>query len=485
MRLPRFPLAATLVALAPVVLAAENAPSSKPNILLILTDDQGYADLGCQGSPDLRTPNIDSIAASGVRFSHGYVTAPQCSPSRAGMLTGIAQNRFGYLDNNNNRGLPALEDAPTIAEILRSTGYRTKMIGKWHIGAERNEEGGASTGGALGLANLPEKRGFDEVVMIEEGGSHYFPYSPSGIKYMKDRGREPRLREVSGPDKLGSFIENLPPETYLTDYFSERAAEFVRLNKSKPWFLYLAYNAPHDPVMAPDADIEANSHIKDEKRKKYAGMVTAVDRGVGEVLAALKETDQLENTIVIFLSDNGAPPENGGRNAPLQGWKGDLFEGGVRVPYMVSWPAALPAGKVYDNVVSSLDILPTAAMAAGASLHNKLDGVDLVPFLTGSNSGQPHPIHRVAWRQAYFGIENNLKMIRNNKQPKADRYSDIKKLPADTNFNLEENPGEDPENQVTEGEDLESLVNSTEKWRAVIDAEAQSQSLNPSPAGLR
>lgn len=463
--------------------SAATAAVNKPNILVILTDDQGYADLGSQGSPDLRTPHIDALAASGVRCTNGYVTAPQCGPSRAGIMTGISQSRFGYRDNNQNKGLPPKEDAPTIAEVLQKGGYRTAMFGKWHIGEDKADKDTDSLGeppSPMVEANRPWVRGFDTVVMHHTGGSHYFPYSPAGKSWMTSRGREPRLREVIGDSNR--LLDDLPEDTNITEYFSTRAIDFIRENTGTPWFVFLSYNAPHDPITPIEADFVANSHIEDETRRKYAAALTAVDRGVGDILAALRETGQLENTLVIFLSDNGAPPENGGSNEPFRGLKGDLFEGGIRVPYIVSWPVKLPAGEVYSKTVSSLDILPTAVAAAGLPLHEKLDGVNLIPFLSNENPGNPHPKLFVMWRHGTTAIEDSYKVIRDNQQPKAQRYEHIEMLPKDAEFDLATNPAEDPEKMVTGNPKMDKLVEVLATWKANIIEESKSGKLTASPA---
>jgi len=367
-----------------------------------------------------------------------------------------------------------------MAETLREAGYRTMMIGKWHIGPEDRDarKSGTEQPAMHDEIHMPWRRGFDEVVMHEGGGSHFFPYSPGGQAYNRQRGRDHRLIEVSGRDQPRQFIDDLPPETYLTDYFSERAVAFIEDgdNQDKPWFIYLAYNAPHTPIMAPEADIEANSHIADRNRRVYAAMLTAVDRGVSGIYSALERTGALENTLVFFLSDNGAPPENSGSNAPWRGLKGDMFEGGIRVPFLLSWPAVLPRGKVYNPQVSSLDIFPTAAAAAGVPPHEKLDGVNLVPFLTGEKEGSPHPLHLVIWRRAYIGIaDGRYKMIRNNQQPKAQRYAEINRYPQDGNFDLRENPAEDFARQLDAADLPEGMEARIEAWRERVARESKNR----------
>lgn len=356
---------------------------SSPNIIVILTDDQGYADVGFNGSTEIPTPNIDRIANEGVRFSRGYVTHAVCGPSRAGLITGRYQNRFGFgrnpifAPNDSMQGLPLSEE--TLADVLGNVGYTSSIIGKWHLGAHPSLH--------------PLERGFDEFFGFLAGGHRYFP-------------EELTLRDVSEARQQWDgyrtqIMKNrgrVPIQEYLTDELSKEAVDFVNRNAGEdPFFLYLAYNAPHTPLQATEKYLKRFAHIEDEKRRTYAAMISAVDDGVGWVFDALEEHDILHNTMIFFLSDNGGPThDNASDNSPLRGAKGMFYEGGVRVPFAMMWPERIPAGVDYDHPISSLDIFATAISQAGADSRNKLDGVDLVPFLTGQIESKPH--EALYWR---------------------------------------------------------------------------------------
>ena len=410
----------------------------KPNILLIMADDLGYHDLGCQGVKDFKTPNIDRLAQSGVRFTAGYVTAPQCGPSRAGMLTGMHQSRFGCTDNNHDFGLPPKKVVQILPEQLKAQGYTTGMIGKWHVGFHEDPKKGHFTR----PGNHPWERGFDYVLKHHGGMSHFFPYRKDGWKWMADRKREPRLQQKLENEETPSYLDGLPKDTYLTDIFSIRAADFVKRSKSdKPWFLYLSYNAPHTPISASKEKMANYSHIKNHKRRVLAAMMDSLDEGVGQVLKALKETEQDKNTIVWFLSDNGAPTsKNASRNDPFSGVKGDVFEGGIRVPFMVSWPGTIPGGKVVDDPVISLDILPTSLAAAGKKTLPEIhDGKNLLPWLM-SKAKCPNDQLFWSWRGQYNAIRRGtLKEIRNGKPVKA---LDGTPIPKHNTVDLTTNPTE-------------------------------------------
>ncbi len=357
----------------------------RPNIILILADDLGYEELGCQGNADIPTPNIDSLARNGVRFTDGYVSAPVCCPSRAGLITGRYQTRFGHelnaigLKNKDpNVGLPLSER--TIADYLKSAGYATGMVGKWHIGGTAPYH--------------PQQRGFDEFFgFLHEG--HFFlppPYSGSTLRL---RAKEP-LYDLENPILRGT--EPVDEPEYLTEALTREALDYIDRHRDEPFFLYLPYNAVHSPLQATLEDVDHFKHL-DSHRAIFAGMLTSLDDGVGEVLAKLRRHGLEEDTLIFFLSDNGGPTaELTSSNLPLRGGKGQLFEGGVRVPFIMQWKGTLPEGMVYDHSVSALDILPTAAGAAGARLGKDagLDGVDLIPYLTGEKTSLPHEI--LFWR---------------------------------------------------------------------------------------
>ena len=348
--------------------AADEA--SRPNIVIILADDLGYADIGAQGvATDVRTPNVDSIAAAGVRFTNGYVSCPVCSPSRAGLLTGRYQERFGHEMNPGgvdwpNFGLP--KDQPALSEVLHAAGYRTGMMGKWHLGNK--------------LDRSPTARGFDEFFGFWGGLHGYMAQSP-------------------GWNMIRKGTERVDFKGYLTDSIGEEAAAFIDHNHDKPFFLYVAFNAVHQPLQAPPRYMDRFKDEPDRKRRTMLAMLSALDDAVGKVLDKLREHKLEQNTIIFFLSDNGGPTEgNASSNAPFTGYKNQLFEGGIREPFYVQWKGHVPEGKVRNEPVISLDIFATATALAGAQISNDkpIDGVDLMPWLTGKNDG---PVHeRLYWR---------------------------------------------------------------------------------------
>ena len=345
----------------PVVsLSAAERSASKPNILIIVGDDMGYADVGFHGVKDIPTPNLDALAADGVRFTNGYVSGPYCSPTRAGLLTGRYQNRFGHEFNpggGDEQGLPLSEQ--TLADRLKAAGYRTGLVGKWHLGS---------------LPELhPQQRGFDEFFGFLGGAHSYF--ETAGIL----RGTEP-VTELD----------------YTTDAFGKEASAFIAQHNEQPWFLYLAFNAVHTPMHATDERLAKFSNIADKKRQTYNAMMLAMDDAIGQVRAKLVETGQADNTLITFISDNGGPTMNGvtvngSINAPLRGSKRTTLEGGIRVPYVVTWPGHIKPG-IFEQPAIQLDLHATALAAAGvdAKPEWKLDGVNLLPFLSGEKTDAPH-----------------------------------------------------------------------------------------------
>jgi arylsulfatase A-like enzyme len=353
----------------------------------MLADDMGYGDLGCMGSEHLQTPYIDALAESGVLCQQAYVASSVCSPSRAGLLTGRDPRRFGY-EGNLNQGAanyatrPELLGLPpgehTLGDHLRAAGYATALIGKWHLGT--------------GEGFHPNKRGFDHFCGMLVGSHSYFPKLG---KNQLERNGEP-LREFSSP--------------YLTDLFTDEAINWVRQQQSqterKPWFLFASWNAPHGPLQATEEDLKHFAHIQDKKRRTYAAMMYALDRGVGRIRSHLQETGELNNTLICFFSDNGGATGNASWNGPLSGVKGCLREGGVRIPMIWSWPEQLPAGETHTGVVSSLDLLPTFMAAAVArplplspirahedkgnrakyvKAYGAYDGVNVLPQIAGES----------------------------------------------------------------------------------------------------
>ncbi len=372
---------------------ASGMPGEKPNFVLIVADDLGYADLSLHGSNQISTPHIDQLAKGGVRFTNGYVSAPVCSPSRAGLLTGKNQVRFGH-DNNlagnqpgfdpDSLGLPLSET--TLADRLGSLGYTTGLIGKWHLGHESHFH--------------PLKRGFDEFWGYTGGGHDYFVALPDGKGY-------------KGPIECN--YKTPQPLTYITDDKGDECVSFIRRHKDNPFFLFASFNAPHAPMQATDDDLELFSHIENEKRRTYCAMVYRLDVNVGRIMKTLKDEGIANNTFVVFISDNGGPVNsNASVNAPLNGQKGILLEGGIRVPFILNWPGVLPAGKKVDDPVTSLDIFPSFVEAAGGSIAEKdeLDGQNLVPFLRGEVQNSPH--HSMKWRFTISAAirEGDWKLIR-------------------------------------------------------------------------
>ncbi len=353
--------------------ALEVRVGGMPNIIVIISDDMGYADLGCHGCTDIPTPNIDSIAARGIRFTNGYVSCPVCSPTRAGLATGRYQQRFGHEYNTGpppgglreEVGLPLTE--VTIADVLKSAGYVTGVVGKWHLGMYSHFH--------------PFNRGYGEFFGFLHGGHSYI---------------DPGLGTFN-PILRGT--EPVDEQEYLTDAFSREAVAFVQRHRKRPFFLYLAYNAVHTPMQAPERYQDSFQHIEDPTRRTYAGMLAALDDGIGELLAKLRELDLEENTLLFFVNDNGGSKNNGSIDYPLRGKKGSMWEGGIRVAFMVQWPSRLRSGVTYDHPVIALDILPTAAAVAEAKLPGDrvIDGVNLLPYLTGRNKGAPH--ETLFWRK--------------------------------------------------------------------------------------
>ncbi|WDE96890.1 sulfatase-like hydrolase/transferase [Lentisphaera profundi] len=350
----------------------------KPNLIVIMTDDMGYADVGFNGCEDIPTPHIDSIASKGVKFSSGYTSYSVCGPSRAGFITGRYQQRFGFERNplwsltDPKSALPLSE--MTIGQSLQKVGYKTAIIGKWHLGAEPSLR--------------PNKRGFDE----------FFGHLGGGHKFMPEDLNIVKTEDVKNEsDSYRSWItRNDTPvrtEKYLTEEFSDEAVSFVEGNKDKPFFLFLSYNAPHLPLQATQKYLDRFDHISDPKRKVYAAMVSAVDDGVGQIMAKLHKLKIEDNTIVFFLSDNGGPTtKNHSDNGPLKGSKSDIWEGGYRVPFAMQYTGVVKGGQVYDHPVSSLDIFATIADISQSPIHKDkpLDGVNLVPYVTGENTAAPH-----------------------------------------------------------------------------------------------
>ena len=381
--------------------APGESAESRPNVIVIISDDQGYADLGLHNlRKDIKTPHLDELARGGVLFTDGYVTAPQCSPSRAGLLTGRYQQRFG-LDSISDLPLPLGEQ--TLADRLRQAGYATGMAGKWHLSFPGTVTL-AGTGTAEEKAEIPftpGHRGFDDF-FCGNWHDYWANYAPDGRSLKRE----------------GEVFKNDPSkaENYYTDVKTEAALSFIRRQGKKPFFFYLAYLAPHTPLIATKKYLDRFPGDMPERRRTALAMMSAIDDGVGRITGLLKEKGLLDNTIIVYLSDNGAPlgvhtgwtladilptwdPKgmwDGSLNEPLRGEKGMLSEGGIRVPFIMSWPARVAAGTVFRDPVIALDVVPTVMAAANLPPDPNLDGVNLLPYL--AKSGEAKPSRDLFWR---------------------------------------------------------------------------------------
>ena len=366
---------------------------SQPNILVIISDDAGYSDFSFSGKANFNTPNIDRISQQGVHFPQGYVSASVCSPSRAGLMTGRNQQRFGYFDNlprkipkiysSEYAGLP--ESEITLAEALKDQGYKTAAIGKWHLG--------------VGAKFHPNQQGFDYFYGIEAGMRSY---------WANTKGMGPTLEN----DK---FVKD---EGYFTDTLTNKAIDYINKKRNKPFFLYLSYTAPHTPLHAKKEHLALFPEIKDKNRQALAAMTYSLDENIGRVLNTLNDSGIDKNTLIFFVNDNGGSESNSVGNRPLTGFKGTVLEGGIRVPYAISWPGTIKAGQVIDMPASSLDIFSTAMAAAGGELSKdrEYDGINLLPVMTGESAEVERTLF---WkRHSYAAVrQGDFKLIRLSDRP--------------------------------------------------------------------
>lgn len=376
-----------------LLFSACNAPvkgstyRKKPNIIILLADDAGYADFGFMGSNTIPTPNIDALALDGVVFTDAHVSASVCSPSRAGLLTGRFQQRFGHevnLEPDARFPFDSLET--TIAEVLSKNGYKTGVVGKWHLGED--------------LRQHPLNNGFD----------YFWGFISGSRSYFFDK-RE--LKEPNGNTLMENF-EYTDFDGYLTDALGKKSVEFVEENKAKeqPFFLYVSYNAPHTPMEAKKSALEK---FKGHPRQKLAAMMWSLDEAVGLLTNKLKQEGIYDNTLVYFLSDNGGAHNNDSSNAPLKGWKGNQYEGGIRVPFSMTWKNSIQKPRTFTGLVSSLDIFKTSLAAAeiGYEPDKKLDGKNLLSMIA-SNDQRGHA--NLFWRKDKMASirSNDFKLIRLN-----------------------------------------------------------------------
>ena len=427
----------------------EKGRTDRPNIVLIVSDDVGYADLGIHGCRDIPTPNIDRIATDGVRFTSGYVSGLYCSTTRAGLMTGRYPQRFGYEfnpDGSPEYGLPLSET--TIADRLKAGGYRTALFGKWHLGSADRLH--------------PMRRGFEE----------FYGFLGADHSYMNvdhiDVGTDL-------PDPLLDGMKPVPSVTYLTDSLGDRAVDFIQRHASEPFFLYLAFNAAHVPMEAPEKYLARFPNIASPPRRTYAAMVSAMDDAIGRTLGALRERKLEEKTLVIFLNDNGGPTMtsttvNASSNAPLRGSKRQAWEGGIRVAFAMSWKGHLAAGRVDDRPVIQLDVLPTALAAAGVSATGSaLDGVNLLPFLTGTATGAPHDA--LYWRMGGMMAirRGDWKLVKTRDGPLIDvDPSALRDLSKAGLYNVSQDIGETKDRAAERPDKVEELTLLWRQWNGQL-----------------
>lgn len=340
----------------------------KPNIIIVIADDAGYIDFGFMGSKDLETPRLDQIAEGGVVFTDAHVSASVCAPSRAGLITGRYQQGFGFEANgtgDKNVGEVGLaDDVITIADVLKKNDYRTIAIGKWHLGSN--------------LDDHPNQRGFDDFYGFISGSRSYFPMENPSKKHM-----------------LQNNGERVLFDGYMTDVLGNHAVEYIKEHKEDPFLMYLSFNAVHTPM---DAKAEHLEKYKDHPRKQLAAMTWSLDENIGKIVDALDANGQLDNTLIFFISDNGGANNNQSSNGPLKGFKGNKFEGGHRVPFIVYWKDKVKGNQTFDGLTSSLDIFSTSlAVASMTDDSLELDGVNLLPYLQGEKKGDPH--EQLFWRK--------------------------------------------------------------------------------------
>jgi arylsulfatase A-like enzyme len=449
-----------VVAVAALFVGPVTAQNRKPNVIVILADDLGNHDVGVQGGSDIPTPNIDSIAKSGVRCTQAYVSCPYCSPTRAGLNTGRYQTRYGHEFNEpaqaqrDSFGLPLSEK--TIANRFKGLGYATGAIGKWHLGYT--------------LDRRPTARGYDE--------------------FFGTLGNTPYFHPTNFVDsRKGTEIQPIEDDSfYTTDEYAKRAEQFITAHKDHPFLLYLPFNAQHAPAQATQKNLDRFPQISDSMRKTYAAILSAMDDAVGRVLKTLRDNGLDENTLIFFTSDNGGPITKmggiGAINRPLKGQKGDTWEGGIHVPLFVQWKGRLPAGKVYEQPVISLDILPTAIAAAGSQPGTdwQLDGVNLLPYFGGTNAAAPH--ESLYWR---FGPQwairqGNWKLVtgfdyaaNNTPDPLAPPVANPPPPPPQPHlvtvtapqlFNLGDDPGETKDLASGQRDRVTAMKAAWDKWNA-------------------
>lgn len=438
-----------------LVFPLASAAERKPNFLIILSDDAGYADFGFQEkcSPEMKavTPTLTKLASEGVRFTDGYVSGSVCSPSRAGMMTGRYQQRFGHATNipagYMKGGLPLTEKF--IGDQLKPLGYSSGIVGKWHLGYPEEY--------------WPEKRGFDQTYAFLQGARPYFPFEGH---------RQPPHQQ---------FMENgkvVPEEGYTTDRIGNAACRFIEQKKDQPWFLYVSFNAAHEPLQARKEDLPGLQNISNPKHRQYAGVVKAMDDNVAKILAKLDALGLAKDTLVIFTNDNGGQTAMTASNAPLHGKKGDVWDGGVRVPMIMRWPGVIAPGRVVKDPVISLDFATTFLAAAGGQPlpDHKLDGVNLLPLL---KENKPLAERALFWRSAGSGSncavrQGDWKLVWNRREPNAKPML----------FHLREDIGESKDLSAEQPEKVTAMLAALSGWeKELIEPLWHGQQKPPRRAG--
>lgn len=415
--------------------------SEKPNIVLLFADDAGYGDFGFHESVHFKTPHLDRLAERGVKLSQFYVSGASCGPSRAGMLTGMHQQRFGFQENNvpgmmskngkqtgDDMGLPT--NLKTMGDYLQALGYHTGVFGKWHMGIDDEYH--------------PLKRGFDEFYGFRGGARSFFP--------LADPQKAPHENLIER-----DFENYQEHDGYLTDVLADETCDFIEQNTQKPFFTFVSFNAVHAPMEADPQDAHEFPQLKGTRRTA-AQMMLSMDRACGQILNKLKELDLEENTLVVFTNDNGGPMDrNGSSNYPFSGVKGTQLEGGIRVPAIVVWPGKLPAGATYAKPLITLDLLPTFIQAGGGDPEaiEGLDGVNMIPYLQGVSDGTPH--QRLHWKMETRAAirQGDWKLL---------RYPD---RPAEL-FNLKDDPGEQNDLALEKPELVKELFRKQFAWESEL-----------------
>jgi arylsulfatase A-like enzyme len=424
--------------------------ADKPNIILILADDMGCGDVGYHGVDDAQTPAIDSIAKAGVYFEQGYAASSVCGPSRAGLLTGRYQQQFGVVSNGDaDKGIP--KSQKNLAELLKPKGYKTGAFGKWHLGSKKGQ--------------FPNDRGFDTFYGFHFGAHDY---------YRADK-KLNKKKKGYAPIYYNKSVVNYKEGDYLTEKITDHAVEFIEANKAEPFFMYVAYNSVHSPWQVPDEYLARIPESVSEYRRLFLAMVLAMDDGVGRIRTKLEDLNLDENTIIVFTTDNGSPkignkkPNEGefrmSKSQGLRGYKGDTYEGGIRVPFCMSWPKMIKSKQKYDKPVIAYDLAPTFLTAAGLDYsEEQFSGKDLLPYINGKNTGRPHQSlfwHRHNGLEDYAVRHGDWKLTWNDQEGTSKDFVEAAKMQM---FNLAEDPCEQHDLADSMPEKLQELKKLYDQW---------------------